>query len=36
MAPTKVNADLLQRFIADGHSQADAARRFGVSEAAIS
>ena len=36
MAPIKVDADLLQRFIADGHTQADAARQFGVSEAAIS
>ena len=35
MAPTKVDADSLQRFIADGHTQADAARQFGVSEAAI-
>ena len=36
MAPTKVDADVLQRFLASGHTQADAARQFGVSEAAIS
>ena len=36
MAGPKVNPSELQRFLADGHSQADAATHFNVSEAAIS
>lgn len=36
MAPVKVDAAALQQFLDTGHSQADAARHFGVSEAAIS
>ena len=36
MARRKVNPEELQRFLAEGRSQADAARHFGVSEAAIS
>ena len=36
MAKVKINADELQRFLDTGHSQADAATHFGVSESAIS
>jgi len=36
MARALVDPAALQRFLDDGNSQADAARRFGVSEAAIS
>jgi hypothetical protein len=35
MAPPKVSDTDLRAFLASGHSQADAARHFGVSEAAI-
>jgi hypothetical protein len=35
MAPPKVSDADLRAFLANGHSQADAARHFGVSEAAI-
>lgn len=36
MAKVKVDPDALQRFLEAGHSQVDAAKHFGVSEAAIS
>ena len=36
MARPKINPEELQRLLAEGRSQADAARHFGVSEAAIS
>jgi hypothetical protein len=36
MAKTRVDPDELTEFLTSGHSQADAARHFGVSEAAIS
>jgi DNA-binding transcriptional regulator YdaS (Cro superfamily) len=36
MARPRLNPAVLQRFLDDGHSQADAAKHFGVSEAAIS
>jgi hypothetical protein len=36
MAKTKIDIGALQTFLDDGHSQADAARHFNVSEAAIS
>ena len=36
MARSRLDPTELQRFLTDGHTQADAARRFGVSEAAIS
>ena len=36
MARARLNPDELQRFLAEGHSQADASRHFCVSEAAIS
>lgn len=36
MAKAKVDATALQQFLDAGHSQADAATRFGVSQAAIS
>lgn len=36
MTTRRVDPDALHRFIAAGHRQADAARHFGVSEAAIS
>jgi hypothetical protein len=36
MAKVKVNITALQQFLDQGHSQADAARHFGVTEAAIS
>src|SRR5215510_12685064 len=36
MARMRVDGAALQRFLDDGHSQADAAKHFGVSEAAIS
>src|SRR5713101_2950178 len=35
MAPTKVSDADLRAYLENGHSQADAARHFGVSEAAI-
>ena len=35
MAPTKVSEDDLRQFLAAGHTQAQAARHFGVSEPAI-
>ena len=36
MAKVKVDAATLQHFLESGHSQADAAKQFGVSEAAVS
>src|SRR5262245_347795 len=36
MARVKVAPDALQHFLESGHSQAEAAKQFGVSEAAIS
>ena len=36
MARSRLDPTELQRFLTDGHTQADASRRFGVSEAAIS
>ena len=36
MEKPRIDPEELQRFLASGHTQADASRRFGVSEAAIS